>query len=250
MPRWRSIIAYAVSMGKLRAVSLGRSPAPLLASYVALLAAPALALATPGDVVATQRYVQANYALVQAGNAKLRTVEGVFLNLKAKLGGECASVAANSPQNEDSTQLTNEVIGAVVLSAYDTDQPAGARFTRTVEGLRWSSRKLTSVLQSYATKLKVLNTLAVPNVCADVRAWIASGYQTLPASTVRFDQQFVPNWVAIGELPSGLLAPYERPSQRAVLRRTAQLESKLTEFEAEDGVNTWGDIMDTLVLSP
>jgi hypothetical protein len=228
---------------------LGRSSVPLLASWVALLAAPALAVAGPGDVATTQRYIQANYALVQVGNAKLGTVQAAFLNLKGKLGGECANVAAKAPQNEDSTQLSNEIVGAVVLTAYDTDLPAGARYVRAVEGLRWSSRKLTSVLQSYAAKLKVLNTLAVPNVCADVRAWAASGYQTLPASTVKFDQQFMPNWVAIGELPSQL-APFERPSQRAVLRRTAQIESKFTEFEAEHGVNTWADIMDTLALNP
>jgi hypothetical protein len=250
MPRERSAIAYAVPMGKSWAVPVGRLSGPLVAICVALLAAPALALAGPGDVTATQKYIQANYALVQTGNAKLKAVEAAFQNLKGRLGGECANVAAQAPQDEDSTQLSNEVIGAVVLTAYDTDLPAGARFVHAVEGLHWSSRKLTSLLQSYAAKLKVLNTLAVPNVCADVRAWAASGYQTLPASTVKFDRQFMPNWVAIGELPSGLLAPFEGPGQRAVLRRTTQIESKLTEFEAEDGVNTWADIMDTLVLSP
>ena len=141
------------------------------------------------------------------------------------------------------------VIGAMVTSAYNTDVPAGRSFIRAAAGLRWSNHGLTSTVQSYVGKLKVLIGLAPPNVCADVRAWVASDYQTLPASTVRFDQQFMPNWVAIGELPSAL-APYERPSERAVLRRTNALEEQLTEFEAGDGVETWWNTMNALVLNP
>ena len=158
--------------------------------------------------------------------------------------------AAASPQNPDSTQLSNELIGAMVLSAYRTDVSAGTNFIRVAKGLRWSNHRLTNAIQSYVGKLKVLSTLAIPNVCADVRAWVAGDYRTLPASTVRFDQQFMPNWVAVGELPAQLLAPSERPDQQAVLRRTSQFEAQLTEFEAEDGVETWSRIMNTLVLLP
>jgi hypothetical protein len=228
---------------------MGKMSVPLLSTCLALLTAPAFALAGPGDVAATQRYIQANYTLVQVAKAKLRTVEAEFLTLRSKIGGECANAAAAAPQNEDSTQLSNEIIGAIVTTAYHTDVPAGANFVRVAGGLHWSSQKLTGRIRSYAAKLKVLYTLAVPDVCADVRAWIASGYRTLPESTVRFDRQFMPNWVAIGELPAQL-APYERPGKKAVLRRTNQLEAELTDFEAGDGVNTWAEIMDTLVLSP
>jgi hypothetical protein len=137
----------------------------------------------------------------------------------------------------------------MVLTAYHTDVPAGERFIRAAGGLRWSNHALTSAVQSYVGKIKVLNKLAPPSVCADVRAWVSSGYRTLPASTVRFDQEFMPNWVALGELPAQL-GPYERPSEKAVLSRSNKLESQLTEFEAEDGVETWGQIMDALVLKP
>ncbi len=221
----------------------------LLTGALALLAAPSCALAASGDVASTQAYIQANYALVQAGRAKLAAAAAALLAVRRQIGGECPRAAAESPQNADSTQLSNEVIGAIVIAAIRTDLPAGANFVRAVKGLRWSNHKLTSTVQSYAGKLKVLNTLAPPNVCADVRAWVASDYRTLPASTVRFDQLFEPNWVGIGELPA-LLAPSERPNQRAVLRRTSQLESQLTDFEAEDGVETWSQIMNTLVLNP
>ena len=193
--------------------------------------------------------MQANYTLVQAASGKIKAAEAALQRVLRQVQGECPSAAANSPQNPDSTKLSNEVIGAMVLNAYHTDVPAGTAFIRAVKGLRWSNRSLTNTIQSYAAKLNVLRTLAPPNVCADVRAWVSSGYRTLPASTIRFDEQFMPNWVAIGELPPQL-APSERPSQTAILRRSNQFESQLTETEANAGVETWGEIMNALILQP
>lgn len=227
-----------------------RGPALLIATVLAAAIGPASALAGSGDAVRTQSYVQANYTLVQSASAHRGTAARALKALERRIGGECAMAAAASPQNPDSTQLSNELIGAMVLSAYRTDVSAGTNFINAVNGLRWSNHRLTNAIQSYVGKLKVLSTLAIPNVCADVRAWVAGDYRTLPASTVRFDQQFMPNWVAVGELPAQLLAPSERPDQQAVLRRTSQFEAQLTEFEAEDGVETWSRIMNTLVLQP
>jgi len=238
----RLAIAYAVRVSK--------APVIALAAVTALLAAPALAMAESPDAAATQKYIQANYALVQAGTSKLGAARGALRAVRRQIEGECPRAAAESPQNPDSTELSNEIIGAMVTNAYHTDVPAGQSFIRAAGGLRWSNRRLTSTVHSYVGKLKVLIALAPPNVCADIRAWVASGYQTLPATTVRFDQQFMPNWVAIGELPSGLLAPYERTAQRPLVKRTNALEEQLTEFEANDGVETWWNIMNALVLNP
>jgi hypothetical protein len=231
------------------AVRVGKAHVPLLLAAAALLALPAPALATSGDAATTQRYIQANYALVQAGASKLGAARAALRAVRSRIEGECPRAAAESPQNPDSTELSNELIGALVTSAYHTDVPAGESFIRATAGLRWSNRGLTSAVQSYVRKLKVVIALATPNVCSDVRAWVASGYQTLPATTVRFDQQFMPNWVAPGELPAGLAA-YERASQRPLLHRTNALEEQITEFEANDGVETWWNIMNALVLNP
>jgi hypothetical protein len=240
-------------MGKV-AVHIGKVAVLLCASALALACAPApapaSAPASSGNAASTQSYIQANYALVRAGTAKLGTVTVVLRNTRAQIERECANAALSSPQNPESTELSNEIIGAIVLAAYRTGIPAGNAYIRAAGGLRWSNPRLTSTISSYVAKLKVLRALAPPNVCADVRAWVSSGYQTLTASTVRFDQQFMPNWVAIGELPSQLLAPYLRANQRSLLARSGQLESQLTEFEANDGVNTWSAIMDALGVSP
>jgi len=231
-------------------VAVSKSPVLVLAALTAVLAAPAAAMAESPDAAATQKYIQANYALVQVGVAKLGAARAALRTVRSQIEGECPRAAAESPQNPDSTELSNEIIGAMVLNAYRTDIPAGQSFVRAAGGLRWSNRRLTSTIHSYVSKLKVLIALAPPNVCADVRSWVASGYETLPATTVRFDQQFMPNWVALGELPRGLLAPYERAGQKSVINRTNALEDQLIEFEANDGVETWGNIMNALVVNP
>jgi hypothetical protein len=238
----RLAIAYAVAVSK--------APVVVSAALTAVLAVPGLAMAESPDAAATQKYIQANYALVGVGTSKLGAARAALRAVRSKIEGECPRAAAESPQNPDSTQLSNEIIGAMVTSAYHTDVPAGQSYIRAAGGLRWSNRRLTSTIHSYVGKLKVLIALAPPNVCADIRSWVASGYQTLPATTVRFDQQFMPNWVAIGELPRGLLAPYERAGQRSLVNRTNALEEQLTEFEANDGVETWWNIMNALVLNP
>jgi hypothetical protein len=228
---------------------MGRWIGVALAAVLALAAAPAGALAGAGDVSATRSYVQANYTLVQTASSKIKTAEAAIAGLAQRITGECARAAANSPEDPDSEQLSNEVIGAIVLTAYHTEVPAGTRFVRATASLRWSSRGLTNAVQSYVSNIRVLTKLAPPNVCTDVRAWVASGYQTLPANTVRFDQQFMPNWVAIGELPHGL-SPFERPDEASIIRRSGQDEYQITEAEANAGVNTWDEIMNTLVLQP
>ena len=224
-------------------------PKALGAAMLALAAMPAGALAASGDSAATGRYIQADYTLVRSAGAKIPVAEAAMRSLRARMTGECPRAAVASPQDPDSEQLSNELIGAIVLDAYHTDVPAGTSFVRAVRPLRWSSPTLTRAVHAYAAKLNVLTTLAPPDVCEDIGAWVASGYRTLPASTVRFDQQFMPNWVAIGELPSAL-TPFERSGERSMLHAAAGFESQLTETEANAGVETWEKLMNMLVLQP
>jgi hypothetical protein len=220
-----------------------------LATAACLATGAASALAQPADVTSTRTYIQANYALVRAAGSHLASSEAAPLSVVLReVRRECPNAAAGSPQNEDSTQLSDEVIGAMVIAAIRPDLRDVAAFVRVAGGLRWSSRALTRAIHSYATKLRTLSRLAPPNLCGDVRAWVAGGYRTLAPSTVRFDQRFLPAWVALGELPS-LLKPYERPDERGALRRSDQIEVELTDGEAR-AVESWGKIMDALALNP
>jgi hypothetical protein len=220
----------------------------LLVALAGLAAAPAAALASSTDVSATQAYLQANYALVSVARSHLATSEAGPLHVLAQVKRECPGVGAGSPQDPESTQMSDEVIGAMVYSSAPPDRRAMQTFVRAVAGLHWSSRGLTNAVRSYAGDLKTFLSLPEPNLCADVRAWASSGFHTLPASTVAFVGKFMPSWVALGLVPKQL-AQFETPSGRALAGRANAAETAITNAEAR-AVEHWGDIMNALVIYP
>jgi hypothetical protein len=225
---------------------------PLTATTAGLLAlallAPAGASASATDVASARAYIAADLALVQAAKAHLRAGEAAPRKVLATVRRECPGAAAQSPQNEDSTQLSNEVIGAMVLSAYHLDIPALEAFVRRTARLPWSDARLKRAVRGYGANLRVLARLAPPALCADVKAWVSGGYRGLPASTLAFDRRFMPAWVSIGMLPTRLSA-YETSAERGALRRARAIETQITDAEAR-AVEDWGDIMNELGLEP
>jgi hypothetical protein len=224
-----------------------RGAACILALAAADLAIPAAsALASPADLAATQSYIHDNYALVHAAAGNIQSSEAGLAGVLAQVRRECPRAAAGSPQDHDSEQLSDEVVGAIVVAGVHPNVPAIESFIGKSGHLRWSSRALTSKVQGYVGKLKSLASLAPPSLCADVAAWAAGGYQTLPASTVRFDAQYTPVWVALGELP-GTLRSFERPEDHALVQATNRLENEITAYEAR-AVETYASILDALEL--
>lgn len=205
--------------------------------------------ATRADAAATRAYIYADYALVHAAKVNLKTSEADLQKLRRQIARDCSGAAGGSPQDRDSEQLSNELVGAMTVTAIGPDRPAVAAFARTVARLRWSSGALTHKVHEYATRLRTLGRLRAPDVCADVRMWAANGFQTLPASSVAFDTRYSKVEVAVGEVPAQLLAPSEQPAERAILARAQQIEGQLTEAEA-NAVYTWGQIMESLKLNP
>ncbi len=220
----------------------------LLALIICRSFVPAGAYAQSANVAATGAYIQANYQLVQTVFSSIARVEAAVHGVLDRTRRECPTAASGSPQDPQSTQLSDEVIGAMVTAVVQLDPAAGRRFVAAVGPLRWSSPQLTRTIHAYGDNVRALVALAPPALCADVHAWAADGFHSLPASTVRFDAVFMPNWVAAGLLPTGL-ARFETPAERPLLARTEHMESELTELEARE-VETWREIMNTLELLP
>ncbi len=217
-------------------------------ALVALVAGSPCAMASSADTANAHAYLEANYKLMKYADAHIPQAEAAIAGVVRQVRGECPKAAAESPQDTDSEQLSNEVIGAIVTSVVKKGLGEARSFVRSVAPLHWSNRGLNRTIHSYAAKVKVLTTLSAPHVCADVKAWAASGFKTLPASTVAFDKRFVPAWVGAGELP-GSLKPYEPASDRSLVRQTVRLEERWEDFEARE-VESWGAIMDAMVLQP
>jgi hypothetical protein len=225
-----------------------RVPLTAVLFTMLLLGAANAAPAAGSDVSATHAYIAADLKVVQFAAKKIPHGEATLRNVLARVRRECPRAGAGSPQNPESTMMSNEVIGLMVTSAVDTDLPSIREYVRTASRLRWSRGSINRTIQGYIKNVRTLTELHPPDLCADVRSWAASGYTKLPATTVAFDARFVPAWVALGEIPSSL-RPFESASDRALVRIANKRESDLTEFEARE-VSTWGQIMDALELNP
>jgi hypothetical protein len=208
---------------------------------------PACALAS-SNAAATQAYVHAEYALVRVARSNLATSEAAPLRILAQVRSECPGAGAGSPQDPESTQMSDQVIGAMVIAAAKPDLQAIRTFAAVVGGLSWSNRALSATVRSYVAHLKTVIALPAPNLCGEVKAWAADGFKSLPAGTVSFVAKFMPAWVAVGLLPPQLSA-YESGAVKALAGRSGPLEQQLSEGEAR-AVEHWGEIMDTLQLWP
>lgn len=219
----------------------------LLGVFAVLASGPAPASAASNSV-ATSAYVQANYALVRVARSHLAASEAGPLHVLSQVRQECPNAGAGSPQDPESTQMSNEVIGAMVIAAAKPDLQAIRTFVHAAAGLSWSDSALTHTVRAYVNDAKTIASLPAPNLCADVKAWAADGYTSLPSSTVAFVGKFMPAWVALGLLPPAL-GRYESAADRALAGSTTPLERQLSEGEAR-AVEHWGAIMNTLALWP
>lgn len=228
MWRWSTIVV---------ALGLFMTPAAALGSP---------AQATPLDVASTHAYIVANFDFARASNALGKPAQAAIAHLNDKLHRECPDVGAGAPEDEESEKPAYEVAGALWSVSYGADAGPIGTFAKTVRGLRWSNSKITHLAHHYASTLQGLAALPLPNLCADVRAWSASGFKTLPASTLRFDTHT--ESLEGHTVPQRLLAPYEEAADKSIVARTAHIETKLERTETVEGFNDWDMLLGTLGL--
>src|ERR1700726_1465415 len=102
----------------------------LLAALLGATLGPASALGAGADVAATRQYVQANDRLGQGAWSRIARPAAVLRGVVRQVRHDCPLAAANSPQDTNSEQLSNEVIGAMVTAVVKLDPSAGRDFAR------------------------------------------------------------------------------------------------------------------------
>ncbi len=205
-------------------------------------------LAVTPDPVMTAAYLRVNYAFVRAADAQAARVERALHALQSRIGGECPNAAQGSPQDPESTQLSNELIGDMVLSADLIDRGAARVYLAAVGALHWRDASVERAIRAYAGQVRSMLRLAPPHLCENVRAWAAGGYHALAPATVAFASTFMSAWVAPGDLPDAL-SRYENAGERPLITRTRNLEYVFAELETREET-TWWNTMDTLDLWP
>ncbi len=265
-------------MGQRREREFRAFCAVLAALYLAL-AAPsgvfASAHVTPRDRAATRVLLAARYAYEQALLASAPAARAAEEGLAGALGGECPGVLADAPQetlrplfaspsrsrsprqmgeaNRESRQLEDlrgELSLALELPLIDSDRQAVLAYARAVESLRWSSNALTVLEHTGAAWLEWELHSAPPQVCADMRVWVSSGYNALSPATktlireqevvvthlVRALEELLANSHGRDPLAVDPLLVYEGPREKALARKIDVLERDLKSAQGLGGV--------------
>lgn len=206
--------------------SMSKNVAVVLATALAFVATPATAFAEQQDAISTRTYLRADYALQLAVKESIPAEREAANDFISEVESQCPNAMAGAPHTKQTSTVDSEILGAMIVALSKPEDRASIKFAHAVENLRWSSRKLTHTVTSYTAELRAQTRLATPNLCSDIKAWVASGYTTLTASTLRFSQQFddIITKSGPGDVPLRLFAPYEHPGDRAIITRIKLLE--------------------------
>jgi hypothetical protein len=208
---------------------------------------PSAALASSKDSAATHTYLVAGYAALHTTVTTWSRVEASIHKLDLRFRAECPDVGAGSPQNEAEQKLSYEVAGALWATGYHTDVAVIQKFAKAVNPLSWSNPAVTRSAHRFTTGLHEMAALSVPDICADVRSWSASGYKVVPQSTLSFDQHV--EAIETKEVPRNLLEPYVLPADKALVTRDEHLNTEFQNLETVRGFDDWDTLLETLGLN-
>jgi hypothetical protein len=254
-----------------RRVSACRAGACRAALGVLLLAAVAMPGAAgasvrvdPRDRAATHAYLVATYDYAKALLANASASRASFEAMASRIGGECPGVLAGAPtetietlfgshrpapssrqlgeanrERRQMSDLKSELSFALALALIEPDRQAVLADADAVRSLTWSDRTLTLLERAGAMERERELQATPPAVCADMRAWVTSGYRTLsPASKafarereakasrlLHYLRRAGSRQAIVTESATESLARYEGPAEQALARKIDRLES-------------------------
>jgi hypothetical protein len=226
----------------------------MLGRLAIILTVLAVGLVPADALAASQEDISSTHTALAAANTSLHALvktwpdeEASFHRLDLQFAAACPDLAAGSPQNASEQKLSYEVAGALWAVGYHADANIVRAFIKAVSPLRWSNPALTRRAHEFITGLHEMLALSVPDLCGDVRAWIASGYRTVPADTLQFDEHVEAINVEI-PLPR-LVAAYVQPGDRGLFERAEHLLTRFDELEFSTGQQAWINLLETLGLN-
>lgn len=229
------------------------------AAAFALAASPAPSLAaTPADKRATGTYVRATYEFARALLADSPSAEATVTGYIRQIAGECPGVLAGAPaieiaahhlseaqlrQLEQQGALAAELGAALIGRWFSPDLRPFQTLARAIRPLRWHEPQLARLVRAELSELERFISAPPPNVCADMRAWAASGYQTLAPGTFASQKLY-------GSEPSGRsleasIGPLEGPAQKALARQRKRVVHRFGQ-RLDHALSGAAALMDTL----
>ena len=228
----------------------GRVCAVLVLASAVLCGSVPVAAASSSDAQATYAYLTAQYKLATALLHEAAGARGPESAAVAQIARECHGVVSGMPQepsvkalpapsprvrgenarrSQQKETIEEELDTAVDRSGSSLSRPVEEAYAAEVRQLSWSNPAIASALQAATTSRLEALSAAAPQFCADARVWAQSGYSALSAASREFLAVRAARRKSEQEESSlgTLLKPYENASDRALIRKTNTVESKL-----------------------
>jgi hypothetical protein len=207
---------------------------------VVVLAVPATtAQASSGDASSTGAYLHSYLGQVRAEVSGLPAALAAMEALRGQLQQECSGVLAQQPTpargekpSESAIEISDEVQESLFGEAERTESSIHRRFAHSVARLRWSDRALTRLVHTYATGEVEQAGIPTPDLCSDMRAWVASGFQTVSAATNAYLGRVSTLSSRTGGAQEAIMRKLERfesPADKRIARQIAAAEKQATE---------------------
>jgi hypothetical protein len=213
--------------------------------------APAFAQLKVSDATATHDYLEARIALGRATTAGKPADLKAITMLEAQVKAECPDVLAGAPPhvkgektNPSQVEISQELLSVTLGTPERVEHPAYARFARIVRRLRWSNSKLTRLLHSLAVEDAEQSAIPSPDLCSDLKFWVASGYTAVSAGTKLYlhrlwvvssitliepePHESVTNFFDLTALVAHRIEPYEDHADRVLAKKALPPEPRLT----------------------
>jgi len=192
-----------------------RCLAALVCAGCTLLLAPALAVAHPNNAKATRAYLRASETYARTASAELDASVSAIDARGREIAAECPLALTYAPRDAAFEEIGEEAKETLLDAGAASTRAARLAFAHALDRLRWSDPQLTRLVHQQAGEEIASATISLPDVCADIDAWKASAYATLPQSTSEFLAHSGKN--ELGPLGS-LLLLFEEPHKAKVAR--------------------------------
>lgn len=252
-----------------RCRSRGTIPIKGTVSLAILLLAVALCIAPVGvavnsaDQTSTDQYDRAVHRLAVRLAATAPAIAARREALALALGSECHGLLAHAPGVEEPhdpfgeqpksalergeqvraeqqlSTIRNEIASTMAGPIRTAEAPDFEAFAKTVEPLFWSDPRITTAIHRHAQAGSLDARHAVPDACADIKAWAASGFKMLspasralrseedPSAIEAETEEAAPGpTISTRELDK-LLRPFESTSDRRLLSETKALYARV-----------------------
>jgi hypothetical protein len=215
---------------------------------------------SPRDAAATRAYLEADYAYVRANIASLPAARAALEALADRLADECPEVMKGAPspfgllsegpgpspsarrlaelsrERDQAGTLQSELDTALGLVLAQARRQGSSVFTAAVTPLSWSDPAVGDLVHEQLAELQEKLGQPLPDVCADMRAWVASGYRTLSPATKEYRAKQEARRAALLTTVGGghavpaptptlaqLLARYESVADKALLAKAQRI---------------------------